>query len=135
MYDRLDDMPVFDRHPAKISATHYNHVKLALKRLGNEIRLTIPKLKVLDLILQEDAWIIVDRVHNDVPIAAWTEFQTDHRDNLHEDIDCLLKIYHMNAELILDRTLEAMEMLLGEELTDMLPDDTSDVIEFKTDHD
>ena len=135
MYDRLDDMPVFDRHPAKISATHFNHVKLALKRLGNEIRLTIPKLKTLDLILQNDAWIIVDRALNDVPIAAWTEFQIEQRDNLHEDIDCLLKLYHMNAELILDRTLEAMEMLLGEELADMLPDDVSDVIEFKIDHD
>lgn len=135
MYDRLDDMPVFDRHPAKISATHYNHVKLALKRLGNEIRLTIPKLKTLDLILQDDAWIIVDRVLNDVPIAAWTEFQIEQRDNLHEDIDCLLKLYHMNAELILDRTLEAMEMLLGEELSEMLPDDVSDVIDFKPNQD
>ena len=135
MYDRLDDMPVFDRHPAKISATHYNHVKLALKRLGNEIRLTIPKLKTLDLILQNDAWIIVDRVLNDVPIAAWTEFQIEQRDNLHEDIDCLLKLYHMNAELILDRTLEAMEMLLGEELSEMLPDDVSDVIDFKPNQD
>lgn len=131
MYDRLDDMPVFDRHPAKISATHYNHVKLALKRLGDEIRLAIPKLKTLDLILQNDAWIIVDRVLNDVPIAAWTEFQIEHRDNLHEDIDCLLKLYHMNAELILDRTLEAMELMLGEELPEMLPEDVSDVIDFK----
>ena len=120
MYNRLDDMPVFDRRPAKISATHYNHVKVALKRLGNEIRLTIPKLKSLDLILQNDAWIIVDRVLNNVPVAAWTDFQTEHRDNLHEDIDCTIKLYHMNAELILDRTLEAMEAVLGEELGDEL---------------
>lgn len=135
MYERLDDMPVFDRHPAKISATHYNHVKLALKRLGDEIRLAIPKLQGLDLILQNDAWIIVDRSLNDFPVAAWTEFQTVHRDNIHEDINCQIKLYHMSAEIILDRTLEAMEMLLGEELADMLPDDVSDVIEFKPDHD
>lgn len=93
MYDRLDDMPVFDRHPDKISATHYNHVKLALKRLGDEIRLTIPKLQGLDLILQNNAWIIVDR------------------------------------------SLEAMEMLLGEELAEMLPDELSDVIEFRNNDD
>jgi hypothetical protein len=131
MYDRLDDIPVFARRPSKVSATHYNHVKLALKRLGEEIRLVIPRLKHLDLILQEDAWIIVDRVLNDVPIAAWTEFQTEHRENLHKDIDCMIKLYHMNADLILDRTLEAMELLLSEELPDMLPDDLSDVIPFK----
>ena len=41
----------------------------------------------------------------------------------------------MNAELILDRTLEAMEMLLGEELAEMLPDDVSDVIDFKPNQD
>ena len=120
MYDRLDEIPVFSRHPSKVSATHYNHVKVALKRIGNEIRLTIPKLKTLDLILQNDAWIIVDRALNDVPIAAWTDFQTEHRDNLHEDIDCMVKLYHMNAELILNRTLEAMEAVLGEELGDEL---------------
>lgn len=131
MYDRLDDIPVYARHPDKVSATHYNHVKLALKRLGNEIRLVIPRLKHLDLILQDNAWIIVDRVLNDIPIAAWTDFQTRNRDNLHEDVHCQLKLYHMNAELILDRTLEAMELLLGEELIEMLPDDLSDVIEFK----
>lgn len=135
MYDRLDEVPVFDRRHVKLSATHFNHVKIALKRLGNEIRLAIPKLKHLDLILQKEAWIIVDRVLNDVPIAAWTEFQIEHRDNIHEDINCLLKLYHMNAELILDRTLEAMEMLLSEELADMLPDELSDVIEFKTQND
>lgn len=131
MYDRLDDIPVFARRPAKVSATHYNHVKLALKRLGEEIRLPIPRLKHLDLILQENAWIIVDRLLNDIPIAAWTDFQIKNRDNLHEDVACQLKIYHMNADLILDRTLEAMELLLSEELPDMLPDDLSDVIPFK----
>ncbi|WP_126452684.1 hypothetical protein [Sulfuriflexus mobilis] len=131
MYDRLDDIPVYARRPTKVSATHYNHVKLALKRLGDEIRLVIPRLKHLDLILQDNAWIIVDRVLNDVPIAAWTDFQIDNRDNLHEDIHCQLKLYHMNAELILDRSLDAMEMLLSEELPEMLPDDVSDVIPFK----
>lgn len=131
MYDRLDEVPVFSRRQDKVSATHYNHVKLALKRLGNEIRFVIPKLKHLDLILQDKAWIIVDRVLNDVPIAAWTDFQTDNRDNLHEDVQCMLKLYHMNAELILDRSLDAMEMLLSEELPELLPDDVSDVIPFK----
>lgn len=135
MYDRLDDVPIYDRRQAKVSATHYNHVKLALKRLGNEVRLVIPRLKHLDLILQDNAWIIVDHVLNDIPIAAWTDFQIKNRDNLHEDVHCQLKLYHMNADLILDRTLEAMELLLGEELSDMLPDELSDVLKFRINDD
>ena len=131
MYKRLDEVPVFEHLQGSINANHYNHVQLALKRLGEEIRLPIPKLKLLDLILQKQAWIIVDRVHNDVPVAAWTDFETGHRDNLHEPINCNLKLYHANAPLVLDRTLEAMELMLGEELAEMLPDDLSDVIDFR----
>lgn len=131
MYNRLDEVPVYALRQGKVSATHYNHVQLALKRLGNEIRLPIPKLKHLDLILQKNAWIIVDRVLNDVPVVAWTDFETENRDNLHEAIGCQVKHYHANAVMIMNRTLEAMELLLGEELIEMLPDGLSDVIEFK----
>ena len=133
MYKRLDAVPVFEHLQGNINANHYNHVQLALKRLGEEIRLPIPKLKHLDLILQKKAWIIVDRAQNDVPVAAWLNFKADHRDNLHEPITCDLNLYHANAPLILDRTLEAMELILGEELAEMLPDDLSDVIDFHKD--
>ncbi len=131
MYNRLNEVPVYALRQGMVSATHYNHVQLALKRLGNEIRLPIPKLKHLDLILQKNAWIIVDRVLNDVPVVAWTDFERAHRDNLHEAIACQIKHYHANAVMIMNRTLEAMELLLGEELIEMLPDELSDVIEFK----
>jgi len=116
MYDRLDEVPVYARRQTEVSATHYNHVRVALNRLGNEIRLPIPKLKHLDLILQKNAWIIVDRVLNDIPVVAWTEFESGHRDNLHRPIRCTQLMYHIHAPMILTRTLEAMEMLLGEQL-------------------
>lgn len=131
MYDRLDDIPVLASRHRKVSATHYNHVQKGLKYLGKEIRMPIPKLKHLDLILQKNAWIIVDRVLNDYPIVAWTNFEVEGRSSLHEDIACEIKFYHANASMIMNRTLEAMEMLLGEELMEMLPDDVSDVIPFK----
>lgn len=131
MYKRLDEVPVFEHLQGNINANHYNHVQLALKRLGEEIRLPIPKLKHLDLILQKQAWIIVDRAHNDVPVSAWTDFEIGHRDNLHEPIKCSIKLYHANASLVLDRTLEAMELMLGEKLAEMLPDELSDVIDFR----
>jgi len=68
---------------------------------------------------------------NDVPVAAWTRFQTLNRDNLHKAVKCDLNLYHANADLILNRTLEAMELLLGEELAEYLPDDKSEIVEFQ----
>jgi hypothetical protein len=131
MYNRLDNMPIYEHRDSSVDANYYNHVVFALKRLGEEIRLVIPRLKHLDLILQKDAWIIVDRALNDYPIAAWTKFQTTERNNLHEPVKCDLNLYHAHADLILDRTLEAMELMLGEELADMLPDEIPDVVPFK----
>jgi len=133
MYSRLDDVPVYAQREGKLDASYYNHVQLALKRLGDEIRLSIPKLKHLDLILQKNAWIIVDRVLNDVPVVAWTDFETDNRDSLHEPIQCKVKHYHANAIMIMNRTLQAMDLLLGEQLQEMLPDVKSDVIPFRKD--
>ena len=114
MYSRLDDVPVYESFPTTVNAIHFNHVQRALSKLGDSVRLSIPRMKHLDLILEKQAWIIVDRVLNDVPIAAWTEFQTAHRDNIHQPIRCTQKLYHAHARLILDRSLEAMELMLGE---------------------
>lgn len=120
MYTRLDDIPVFKRRASCMPALYFNHVQQGLKYLGESIRFPIPRLRTLDLILQKDAWIIVDRRLNDFPVAAWTCFDASHRDNLHEGIDCELRFYHQNAELVLERTLEAMEMILGEQLNQQL---------------
>lgn len=130
MYIRHDEVPVFERKRGAVSATHYNHVQIALKRLGGSIRLPLPKLKHLDLIIQKDAWIIVDRVLNDVPIAAWVDFKAMHRKSLHEPIYCMLNIYHAEAERILKRTLEAMELMLGEVLNEGTLESKASPIQF-----
>ena len=130
MYQRHEEVPVYEFRDSEINATHFNHVQVALKRLGDEIHLSLPRLKTLELILQKEAWIIVDRAFNDVPIAAWTDFQTSHRDDLHSPVKCRIRFYHANADIILERTLDAMELMLGEELADQLPDDISDVLPF-----
>jgi hypothetical protein len=126
MYNRLKDIPVYEFRDTYIDARYFNHVQFAFKKLGESIRFPIPKLKHLDLILEKQAWIIVDHVLNDIPVAAWTDFQTSHRDNLHQPIKCRLQLYHANADLILERTLEAMEMLLGEQLAVSVGDTSDD---------
>lgn len=114
-----------------MKALYYNRVQTALKSLGLQIRFKIPKLKHLDLIIQKDAWIIVDRVLSDYPVVAWTNFEAEHRDNLHEPIQCEIRFFHFAASMVLNRTLEAMELMLGEQLAERLPDDSTTVIPFK----
>ena len=118
LYTRHNEVPILSSRQTTVTANYYNHVQLALKRLGKHIRFRIPKLKHLDLILQKDAWVVVDRALNDVPIIAWTSFQVDHRENLHEPIRCELRTWHMAAAMVRNRTLEAMEIMLGEALED-----------------
>ncbi|MDH5648694.1 MAG: hypothetical protein OEY67_03480 [Gammaproteobacteria bacterium] len=133
-FTRHLEVPVFENQGVTLNANYYNHVQVALKRLGGPIRLSIPKLKTLDLILQDDAWVIVDRAFNDIPIAAWTDFEVKKRDNLYEPIKCRKKLYHAHGNIILGRTLEAMEMLLGEALDSLAPESDGGVIPFHRDH-
>lgn len=119
MYTRHDEVPVFEYQGAQIAAVHYNTVQTAFKRLGEEIRLSIPKLRTLDLILQRDAWVVVDSALGDIPIAAWTNFDAGHREALHTPVPCQLRLYHANGAMIITRVLEAMELLLGERLTEL----------------
>ena len=118
LYTRHNEVPILSSRQTTVKANYYNHVQVALKKLGPQIRFRIPKLKHLDLILQKDVWVVVDQVLNDVPIIAWTAFEVQHRENLHEPIKCELRTWHAAAAMVRDRTLEAMEILLGEALED-----------------
>jgi hypothetical protein len=135
MYKRLEDIPVYEFRDGTVDARYFNRVQIALHRLGESIRFAIPKLKHLDLILEPHTWIIVDRVLNDIPVAAWTGFESGQRDNLHQPVRCRIQLYHANADMVLARTLEAMETLLGEQLSQLVPDDDlagdSKVLPFK----
>ncbi len=116
MKSYLNDIPVYERLKTTVSAEHFNLVQIALKRLGSQIRLELPKLRTLDFLLDEETWIIVDRSLNDIPVMAWLDFQTKNR-SLHEPLPCTLNLYHAHANIIHHRVIEAMTLLLGERLT------------------
>ena len=118
MSNRLDNIPVYEYRKGNIAGHYYNHVQIALKRLGKQIRIEIPGLKQLDLILNEEAWIIVDRVHAETPIAAWSDFEVNNRKSLSDSISCVIRTYHTAADLILQRTLDSMEMIIDETLAE-----------------
>lgn len=114
MYTRHLEVPVYSKFKSSVQAIHYNHVVASLKRACSDIRLSIPRLRTLDLILQSDAWILVDRSLNDIPVVAWSDFETEGRDNLHQPVSCWVRLFHAHGEMVMVRVLEAMELLLGE---------------------
>ena len=132
-YTRHNEVLILDRWPGEINANYFNQGLTALKRIGEQIRFKIPTLNHLDLIVQEDAWVVVDRVLNDVPVVAWTDFQTEGRDNLHEPVPCEIRIYHFAARMILNTTLDAMEDILSQSLAEQDNDATETVLPFKKD--
>lgn len=133
IYTRHDEIPQLHTRHGKVDAVYYNHVQTALIRISKQIRLSIPKLEHMDLILQKDAWIVVDKVLNDTPIVAWTRFEVDHRDALHKPIECEIRFYHYAASMIMNKTLKAMDILLTEALHHYHPDNKSDILPFNKD--
>jgi len=117
MKSYLTDIPVYQTLKTAVSAEHFNLVQIALKRLGSPIRLELPKLRTLDFMLDQETWIIVDRSLNDIPVMAWLDFETKDR-GLHEPLNCTLNLYHAHANIIHPRVIEAMTLLLGEQLAD-----------------
>lgn len=116
---RLDELPAYVIQSSQIHPNLYSLVHTALKHLGKSIRLELPRLRSLDLILEEDAWVVVDRDLNDIPIIAWVEFVTKHRTALHEPITCERRMYHAHALVIVDKVIEAMQIMLGEKLAQL----------------
>jgi hypothetical protein len=115
-YTRHNEVLFLDSHRGTIDAKYFNIAQTALKRSRDPIRFKIPSLNHLDLLIQADAWIIVDRVLNDMPIVAWTGFNTQGRDNLHEPLACEVRLYHFAARMVMNTTFKAMQEILGQTL-------------------
>ncbi|AKJ96055.1 hypothetical protein TVD_12130 [Thioalkalivibrio versutus] len=122
MYSRHTEIPTLDVRPGwLVEARYFNQVRRALARLGPEIRLSPSGLKQLDLILQRDAWIVVDRVLNDMPVVAWTAFHSRGRRSLHRPVACELLLFHAMASMVMNRTLSAMEAELSAAIAEAAP--------------
>lgn len=129
-YTRHDDVPTLSAWPSTVAARHYNAVHRMLLRQPDGLRMNLPGLKTLDLIVQDDAWIIVDRAFNDIPVAAWTRFEPGAERGLHEDVDCELRYFHAHAGMIIQQVLDLMDRSLDSLLKD--GDDSHRVLPFPT---
>ena len=70
MSSRLDNIPVYEQSETAVPAADYNRVQIAFKRLGEPIEIPLTGLRRLELILDRDAWVVVDHDTNDIPIFA-----------------------------------------------------------------
>lgn len=108
MHSDLADLPRYSSADYELDAALYNRVTIALRRLGSPLRFPLALLRHLDMILDEQTWIVVDSSLNDIPIMAWLDFQADHRSALHTPIPCKFYTYHCHAELIRPQVLETI---------------------------
>jgi len=113
----IDSIPPLRVMPKTIEAVCYNHVRLALGRLGNPLRVDLPDHRGLEVILNDHHWLCVDSIKDDQPIMAWLDFDTRrHNQALHEPVPCNLRLFHMHAGLVMGSALDALVQSLAEKL-------------------
>jgi len=113
----IDDIAPLRQMAKTIEANYYNHVRLALMRIDNPLRVELPGHRGLEVILHDSYWFCIDGLHDDLPIMAWCDFDTRHHSHaLHQPVPCQLCLYHMHAGLIMGSALEALDQTLVEKL-------------------
>jgi len=96
----------------RIDAACYNQVRRALRRIGQPLRVSLPRHSGLEIILDEDGWLCVDAAHDDFPVLAWHAFEVRDRRAVHEPIACRLNLYHLHAGLVMGTALDALQEAL-----------------------
>ena len=93
--------------PKIIEAPDFNRIRLILGHSTKPLRLSLPHHRGLEVILDHDAWLVVDSLKGDEPVLAWTAFKRPHT-ALHEPVNCEVRLYHTHAGLIMGSALEAL---------------------------
>lgn len=116
MKSRLNDIPIIKSVPSYVGATHYNRVRLSQLRLDKTLRLELFSLRGLDISIDDEAWVCIDRTLGDLPVLAWTNFDTSSRSGLHQPVPCQLRFYHNHADLICGTVLDDLGRILERRL-------------------
>ncbi len=92
--------------PKEVEAACYNRIRLALLRSGEPLRIVLAQHRGLEVTIDHDVWLCVDRLMEGTPVLAWRAFQLHARDNLHQPIRCEIHLYHHCAGLIMGTALD-----------------------------
>ena len=71
----LRDIPPLRSIPCVLDAALYNHVRLALLRIGNPLELELEKLGI-DMVLEKACWVGYHERQISLPLIAWEGFDT-----------------------------------------------------------
>lgn len=103
--------------PKTIEAAVYNHVRLALRRMGSPLRIAVPGHRGLEVILDQHVWLCIDANADEQPVMAWVDFASGGRDNLQSPVSCTLELYHRCAGLVMGSALDSLNEALAELLS------------------
>ncbi len=113
---RIAGVPVFAARQDQVPAVLYNLWRRARMRLGSPVELPLRGLKEMSLVLEHDAWVVVDRNRGEVPVLAWVDFRPPPDRALHEPVPCTLNYYHYLASGLRARVLDRMQDALEHRL-------------------
>ncbi len=130
MKSSLPDLPILKSLPLRMEAVHYNNVFLALRRLGEPLKLMLPGLRSFEVYLDRDAWVCFERTSEHPPLLAWTGFRGNARNGLYEPVPCRLLLYHPYASQLMRNLPEEISRLLIRRLSHRTIPVTARVIAF-----
>lgn len=114
MKTRIDDLPIMEQRTVQIDASQYNKIRLGLLRLGAPHRIRLEGMRSLDMLLDQEEWVIVDRDMDDLPVIAWRYFESGKRDALNAPISCTELSFHIYARMVKNQAIEMIAQYMDE---------------------
>lgn len=105
--NRVRDIPPIRSIPYTLDAPLYNHVRLALLRIGTPLELELEKAGV-DIVLEKSCWICYHYLQISLPLIEWNGFDL-HRNALDAPVACTMHLYHQHSWLQMPRILLALD--------------------------
>lgn len=103
----LRDIPPLRSIPYALDAALYNHVRLALLRIGSPLELELGKLGI-DMAIEKSCWVGYHRQQISLPLIAWDGFDTT-RSALDTPVACTMHLYHHHSWLHMPKILMALD--------------------------
>jgi len=130
MSTQIENVPKLRTVPASISAELYNKVLLAVLRHDAPLRIRLPGLRTIDVVINRNSWICLDRAMYDLPALAWSQINLEGRNALHIPVECELHYYHIHANISAHNVLNSLDFALKETLARVTPSQTGKIITF-----
>ena len=108
--------------PKTIPATVYNHIRLALLRMGAPVCIELSTHRGLIVILENHLWRCIDTTNGDRTIMIWQSFGSHAREAIHEPVSCELSLYHMHAGLVMGSVLDELSDIVAKQLQEQAAD-------------